>query len=71
MDCPLNLVMKLKKIVEDGFSCVINMEWNHKHATQACQSYSFEDIPKEMIDRIYTMFNHNYTPGSYKPTKNW
>ena len=60
-DCPFSLVIKL---VEYGFSCINNMEWNHNHATQAGQSYCFEAIPNEMIDRIYTTFNHKYTTGS-------
>ena len=36
----------------------------HNHPTLAGQSFSFEDIPKEMSERIYLLYDQNYTHGT-------
>ena len=61
-DCPFSMVFRLKKI-PDEFSCLLDIEWNHNHVIQAGHSFSFEDISSEVIERINTMYEHNYTPG--------
>ena len=61
-DCPFSLVFRIKKMF-DEFPCVIDIEWNHNHAIQAGQSYSFEDIPSNTIEKIKTMYDHGYTAG--------
>ena len=42
----------------------LTQEHNHNHPTHSGQAFSFEDIPKDMVDRIFTMFDLNYTPGT-------
>ena len=60
------MVFRIKK-TSNKFSCSHEIEWNHNHAIQAGHSYSFEDIPPAVIERIKTMYEHNYTPGvAYK-----
>ena len=63
-DCPYSLIFKLKKDSDADFPCELDVEYNHNHPTQAGQTFPFEDIPKEMVDRIFTLFALSYTPGS-------
>ena len=72
-DCPFTIVFKLKEVGQA--SCIIDLEYNHNHSTEAAQVYSYEDIPTDLKERIFTLFSINYTPGSaykeiYKSVKN-
>ena len=53
----------MNKLPISGYTCLLDIEWNHNHVIQAGQSYSFEDIPVGVIERIKNMYQLNYTPG--------
>ena len=72
-DCPFSISFKLVKHGQP--SCIIDLEYSHNHPTLAAQVFSYEDIPTDLKERIFTLFSINYTPGSayrelYKSVKN-
>ena len=62
-DCPFSMIFRMNKLPISGYTCLLDIEWNHNHVIQAGQSYSFEDIPVGVIERIKNMYQLNYTPG--------
>ena len=56
----------MKKLGQDNseLSCLIELEYYHNHHTQAGQASSYDNIPRELSERVFTLFSLYYTPSS-------
>ena len=68
-DCPFSLCIKFVRHdrADNDYSALIEIDWEHNHSVDSLQALSFKDIPPDVSERVYGLFDKGYTPGlAYK-----
>ena len=55
-DCPFSMVLKFQSNINDGYNCLLEIEWTHNHPVNSLQSLSFKDIRKDVATKINELF---------------